>query len=102
MRVWTIRELLTSQELFLEGRVLRHCVATYAVQCAKKLTSIWSMQLENCQGKHRVVTIELDLANRMICQARMKCNKLPQAAEMEVITMWAAQEGLRIAESVRL
>src|SRR5262249_50061155 len=38
MRVWTIRELLTSRELFLEGRVMRHCVATYAVQCAKKLT----------------------------------------------------------------
>jgi hypothetical protein len=102
MRVWTIRELLTSRELFLEGRVMRHCVATYDVKCAKKVTSIWSMQLENRQGRHRVVTIELDLGNRTICQARKKCNKLPQAAEMEVIAMWAAQEGLRIAESVRL
>jgi hypothetical protein len=102
MRVWTIRELLTSQDLFVEGQVMRHCVATYAVQCAKKVTSIWSMQLENRQGRHRVVTIELDLANRTICQARRRCNRLPQAAEMEVITMWAAQERLRITESVCL
>ena len=30
MRVWTITELLTSRALFVEGRAMRHCVATYA------------------------------------------------------------------------
>jgi hypothetical protein len=101
MRVWTIRELLSSRELFLEGKAMRHCVASYAFQCAKKQTSIWSMQLEDRQGQHRVVTIELDLADGTICQAKKKCNRLPQAGEKEVIARWAAKEGLRIGESVR-
>lgn len=101
MRVWTITELLSSRELFLEGQAMRHCVATYALRCAKKQTSIWTMQVENRQGRHRVLTIEVDLANRMICQARKKCNRLPQVAEKEVISRWAAQEGLRVSESLR-
>lgn len=102
MRVWTITELLSSRALFLEGQALRHCVATYAVQCAKKQTSIWSMQVENRQGRHRVLTIEVDLAKRTICEARRKCNRLPQGIEREVLHRWATQEGLNVSESLRL
>jgi hypothetical protein len=102
MRVWTITELLTSRSLFLEGQAMRHCVATYAERCARRQTSIWSMQVENQSGKHRVLTIEVDLPRRTICQARRKCNRLPQATEQEVLERWAAQEGLKVAESVRL
>ena len=102
MRVWTISELLTGRELFLEGQAMRHCVATYAERCAKRRTSIWSMQVENQRGRHRVLTIEVDLAKRTICQARRKCNRLPKAGEREVMERWAAQEGLTFAESMRL
>ncbi len=101
MRVWTITELLTSRALFLEGQAMRHCVATYAQLCARRQTSIWSMQVENQQGRHRVLTIEVDLRKRTVCQARRKCNRLPQAAERHVMERWAAQEGLNVAESVR-
>src|SRR5580704_7561109 len=66
MRVWTITELLTSRALFLEGQAMRHCVATYAERCAHKQTSIWLMQVENQRGKHRVLTIEVDLAKRTV------------------------------------
>ena len=88
MRVWTITELLTSQELFLEGQAMRHCVATYALRCARKQTAIWSMQVENRQGRHRVLTIEVDLAKKTICQARKKFNRLPQRVEREVLHRW--------------
>jgi hypothetical protein len=98
MRVWTITELLSSRALFLEGQAMRHCVATYADECARRQTSIWSMQIENRQGKYRVVTIEVDLAKRRIWEVRRKCNRLPSAVEKEVIARWAAQEGLEIAE----
>ena len=57
MRAWTITELLTGRALFLEGQAMRHCVATYAERCAKRRTSIWSMQVENERGRHRVLTI---------------------------------------------
>jgi hypothetical protein len=102
MRVWTITELLTSRELFLEGQAMRHCVASYAGQCAKKQTSIWSMQVENRQGRHRVLTIEVDLTKKVIRQARKKLNRLPQGVEREVLKHWATQEGLSLVESLRL
>ena len=81
---------------------MRHCVGTYAERCAKKRTSIWSMQVENQRGRRRVLTIEVDLPKRTICQARRKCNRLPKAGEREVMERWAAQEGLKFAESMRL
>ena len=60
------------------------------------------MQVENQRGRHRVLTIEVDLTKRTVCQARGKCNHLPQAAEREVMERWAAQEGMKVAESVRV
>ena len=100
MQVWTITELLTSEALFLEGRAMRHCVATYAERCARRQTSVWSMQVENQRGRHRVLTIEVDPLKRTVCQARKKCNRLPLAVEREILERWAAQEGLKVAESV--
>ena len=79
---------------------MRHCVATYVERCARKQTSIWSMQVENETGRKRVLTIELDVPKRTICQARRKYNRLPQATEEEIMERWAAQERLTIAESV--
>jgi PcfJ-like protein len=102
MRVWTISELLTGRALFLEGQAMRHCAATYSERCAKRRTSIWSMQVENQRGRRRVLTIEVDLPKRTICQARRKCNRLPKAVEREVMERWAAQEGLKVSESIRL
>lgn len=100
MRVWTITELLTSRALFLEGQAMRHCAATYGERCARRQTSIWSMQVENQRGRRRVLTIEVDLAKRIVCQARRKCNRPPHAVERELMEQWAAQERLRVPESV--
>jgi hypothetical protein len=98
MRVWTITELLTSRALFLEGQAMRHCVATYAERCVNGQTSIWSMQVENQRGRHRVLTIEVDVLKRTICQSRRKCNRLPQAAERKVVGRWAEEQGLKVTE----
>jgi hypothetical protein len=100
MRAWTITELLTNRALFLEGRAMRHCVASYAERCARRQTSIWSVEVQTGRGRRRVLTIEVDLHRRTVCQARRKCNRLPQAGEREVMERWAAQEGLKVAESV--
>ena len=40
-RCWTIRELLTSGELFLEGQAMRHCVASYKEDCMRREASIY-------------------------------------------------------------
>ncbi len=94
-------ELLTSRALFLEGRAMRHCVATFIERCAHGQTSIWSMQVENQRGRHRVSTIEIDPTKRRICEARGKCNRLPTTAERKVVERWAAQEGLMVAVATR-
>jgi hypothetical protein len=101
-RVWTITELLTSRALFLEGQAMRHCVATYAASCARRQTSIWSMEVENRHGRHRVLTIEVDVATRTIREARRMCNRPPHAPEREVLEQWAALELLNIPESGRV
>ncbi len=101
MRVWTITELLTGRALFLEGQAMRHCVATYAAACARRQTSIWLMQVENQCGRHRVLTIEVNLLTRTVCQARGKSNRLPSAAEQLLLGRWASEQGLKLAESVR-
>jgi hypothetical protein len=102
MRVWTISELVTSRALFLEGQAMRHCVASYTGRCVRRQTSIWSMQVENQRGRHRVLTIEVDLPKRTISHARRKCNRPANAVERELMEQWAIQEGLKVADSVCL
>jgi hypothetical protein len=102
VRVWTISELLTTGELLVEGRALRHCVATYAERCLRRQTSIWSLQVESQRGRYRVLTIAVDLPRRTVCEVRGKCNRLPREAERALVGRWAAHEGLKVAESVGL
>ena len=72
---WSIRELLSTRELLVEGRQLHHCVSSYAKNCQKEKTSIWSLQVANARGREqRLMTIALDPQNRVITQARGKYN----------------------------
>lgn len=96
-RVWTITELLSSQELIQEGKAMRHCVATYTPRCLRRRTSIWSLAVENRDGRFRVATIEVDLVKRAIIQARGKCDRPTRGVALEVVQRWAAEEGLRMA-----
>jgi hypothetical protein len=102
MRVWTITEGLTSRALFLEGQAMRHCVATYKERCIRRQVSIWSMQVETQRGRYRALTIEVDIPKRTICQARGKCNRAASANEQAVVERWAAAEGLKVAEAIRM
>lgn len=96
MQAWTIRELLSSKELIAEGRAQNHCVASYARSCFVGKNSIWTMDRTDCHGGTKTVTIELNLPTKKICQIRGKCNRLPTAAEMDVIRRWANKENLLI------
>jgi hypothetical protein len=58
LRVWTITEILTCRALFLEGQVMRHCVAAYQEDCVRRQVSIWSMQVETQRGRQGALTIE--------------------------------------------
>ncbi len=96
MKSWSIRELLSSKELIAEGRAQNHCVASYARSCFVGNNSIWTLDRTDSGGTTKMVTIELALPTQKISQIRGKRNRLPTAAEMDVIRRWANKENLVI------
>jgi len=100
VRQWTIRELTDSQQLIDEGNGLHHCVATYADECVKRTSSIWSLKCHGSLESHRMLTIEVDPKDRMIVTALGNCNSAPKAAARKIMGMWAEQEKLKIARWV--
>lgn len=100
LQQWTITELLSGKELIAEGRAMHHCVATYAPSCQRGQTAIWSMTQSNREGLYRVLTIELRLASRQICQARGKYNASPTPKAKKMLERWAQQVGLTVASYV--
>ena len=97
MKIWSIRELLSSDELIDEGRALRHCVSTYARSCHTGRSSIWSMEIEDENGRRKILTIEVAPREKVIRQVRGRRNRLPTPREKELLQRWAAQEGLQLA-----
>lgn len=99
---WMICELLGTRELQHEGRVMRHCVATYSWDCADRRSSIWSLRhrrYDEYLGRS-VLTIEVRLATGTIVQIRGKANSAPRPWAFEFVRAWAAREGLRIDPSL--
>lgn len=98
--VWRIRELLSGADLVAEGRVMKHCVASYARSCANGNASIWAMELHTALGAEKRQTIELT-RGRVIVQCRGRQNRLPTPAELDVVKAWAREAGLTLSPYVR-
>ncbi|MDM8517417.1 PcfJ domain-containing protein [Desulfobacterales bacterium HSG16] len=94
-RVWTIAELLSGKDLASEGKIMRHCVHSYASGCFNGRTTIWSLKREINGTRKRMVTIEVDPTTRTIRQARGKCNRVPDKKSSEIMMKWAKKEGLK-------
>jgi PcfJ-like protein len=97
LKIWTITELLSTKSLVAEGRVMKHCVGSYARSCAHGVCSIWSLEVESIDGRSKVLTIEVQSATKLICQARGKCNALPAEKHRGILRRWAEQAGLQVA-----
>ena len=114
--MWVIQELLSNRGLAAEGRAMHHCVASYAKNCRKGNTSIWSLQAVNGdQERQPVMTIAVDVRSKNVTQVRGKYNIAPvgkiknvkqqslNRAYMGLLTRsqrifqrWIAQEGLSV------
>jgi len=94
-RIWHIRELLSSNELFAEGRTLKHCVASYAAVCSSGISAIYTMDVCDVEGVRKLLTIEVHRRDRVLTQVRGKRNRLPTKAEALVVQRWAQENGLR-------
>jgi hypothetical protein len=97
---WRIRELLSGADLMAEGRVMKHCVASYARSCASGHSSIWAMELRTEAGVEKRQTVEVT-HERVIVQCRGKQNRLPTPSELGVIKEWARLAGLTLSPYVR-
>jgi hypothetical protein len=97
--LWTIDELLSDQELRVEGGIMRHCVASYIHECARRRTSIWSMKMHRGERRVRTLTIEVLPYSRIICQAKGKRNASPKGVAEEMLKQWAEREGLTFPNS---
>jgi hypothetical protein len=93
-RVYTITEFLSSIELIEEGRVMGHCVSTYAPSCASGRASIWTLKVIEPWGQvTRLLTLEVRNASREIVQARRKLNMTPSPKEYAILGRWTAAGG---------
>ena len=72
---WTIHELTSAKELRLEGRAMKHCVASYVANCRRGSKSVWSLQAADAEGRSaRVATIAVHNPSRRVVEVRGRCN----------------------------
>jgi hypothetical protein len=97
-RVYEVAELLNAQELLDEGRLMNHCVASYANACASGRSSIWSLRKRIESGRLiRLATVEVKVADGTIVQVRKRSNKLATRRELSVLGRWADAGGPKLA-----
>ena len=114
---WRIVELGSSRLLRHEGKVMHHCVGSYARRCVTGEKSIWSLRVcvEEDDAEKHILTIAVDNKRKLVTQARGKYNMQPfdkararknqQDADRpyvsllresaRVMRLWMDQEGLR-------
>lgn len=93
-----IVQLVTSEELYEEGREMSHCVAEYDNDCALGDTGIFSLRkfTDGTAGYETLATLEYRTDENALVQAKAKFNE-DVSAEAEVhILAWAKAEGIGI------
>jgi len=93
-QAFTIDEILTVAELFAEGGIMKHCVASYASQVSNRHTTIWSLKVHSSDSHKRLLTIQVNPFNRKVIQAKGPCNRAPLELESLVMQKWMASENL--------
>lgn len=93
---WFIDEILSGKALADEGRSMHHCVVSYSGYIMKGETSIWSMVHQTNANAEKVLTLEVKNATKQIVQIRGVCNRAAEARELNVVQMWAGQNGLTL------
>lgn len=94
--IWTIEEIRCNRDLMVEGREMRHCVATYEDSILEGNSSIWSMRVERPEGMVRAVTIEVCPRTRRVAECLGKCNRAPTPEERRFVERWASENGLKV------
>ena len=91
---YSIRELLTVKDLIKEGRALRHCVASYAHSCRKRMCSIWSFHKVSGCEETKLITIEVH-KDGQIGQMQGRAQRAIHRWELEIIRNWVNANDLK-------
>lgn len=93
--VWYITQILDSNKLLHEGKVMKHCVGSYTSLCKSGNIGIFTVEHEYYGSKSKCLTVEVNSRFR-IEQIRGKCNRMPDKAEYKVIKKWASEKQLAL------
>ncbi|MDF1658447.1 MAG: PcfJ domain-containing protein [Verrucomicrobiales bacterium] len=87
---WKMVELTSHRELDAEGRDMNHCVRTYAGDCEKGISSIFSLRSRRLhEGMlDREVTIEVDRRERRLLQVKAWRNRRPHPLTRKIVIEW--------------
>jgi hypothetical protein len=90
-----LEELTESRRLTEEGKLMKHCVGSYAYYCAKGKSAIFSLRKYSGGILLDIMaTIEVNLALQRVVQAKAKMNKPISEEAKKYMESWAMHEGL--------
>lgn len=94
--IMKIVQLTNSEALYEEGYEMSHCVADYEQDCYDGLSAIFSLrEFKGHDDSFDILaTIEVELYDMSIVQAKAKYNAMICSVAHEVIVQWAAKEKL--------
>lgn len=90
-RVWTINEITSGEELYKEGRILKHCAGLRFSNCILNLTAIFSMKC----NRERRATIEIKVPQKRFLQAAGFKNRPLDKAERFILSTWLQQYSIK-------
>ncbi|MFP9114975.1 PcfJ domain-containing protein [Flavobacterium sp. RHBU_3] len=98
MYTYRIVQLVTSEELYEEGREMSHCVADYADDCAEGEIAIFSVRSFNADydGYYTLATLEYSVTENAIVQAQGRFNENVSAEAEKHILAWTKAEGIDV------
>jgi hypothetical protein len=97
VEIWHFREILDARTLADEGRVMGHCVYSYARWIENGQCSIWTATVEDNAGHWRKLTIEVRPSERQIVQARGRHNRSPEPKDVLALEAWATRNRLQVS-----
>ena len=95
--VWYITQILDSKRLLHEGKVMKHCVGSYARLCKLGACGIFTVDHDYYGSISKQLTVEVN-DKFIIQQIRGKCNRPADKQEMKVVRRWAAERRLSFWE----
>jgi hypothetical protein len=91
---WSVREITCYRDLHAEGVAMHHCVASYAGNCRRGTSAIFSLRRHGV----RYATVEISLPDMEIRQAKLADNRELEPRGRQVLEAWLGNRKQR-AES---